>query len=130
MTTRRLPLRKLPNMAETIIFRVKGLDKLNKRFGRSPAKLRMAIGSAIRKSSFLVEAESKKRAPVDTGRLRASIFTTLRPMSAIVEPKVKYAIYVHEGTRFMRPRPFMELALDDNKEKIERIFKQEIDRSL
>ena len=117
-------------MAAPIVIKVKGLDKLQRRFVGSPQKLRRAIGSALKKSSFLIERESKKRAPVDTGRLRASIFTTLKPFTAIVEPKVKYAIYVHEGTRFTRPRPFMRLAADDNQQKISRIFKQEIDRHL
>ena len=117
-------------MAKPITIRIKGLDKLRRRFVRSPQRVRRAIGGAVKDSAFLIERESKLRAPVDTGRLRASIFTTIRPFSAIVEPKVKYAIYVHEGTRFMRPRPFMQLALDDNQTKVEGIFKKHIDRSI
>ena len=117
-------------MAQPITIRIVGLDKLRRRFSKSPQRLRRAIGGAIKESAFLIERESKKRAPVDTGRLRASIFTTIRPFSAIVQPKVKYAIYVHQGTRFMRPRPFMQLALDDNQAKIEGIFKKHIDRNI
>lgn len=64
-----------------------------------------------------VEASAKRRAPVDTGRLRSSLTTALfavpyEPFLACrVGTDVDYAVYVHEGTRYMVGRPFLEDAL-------------------
>lgn len=78
----------------------------------------------------MIEAESKRGAPVDTGRMRASIYTTISSTMAIVQPKVDYAIYVHEGTSKMKARPFMANALDKVKKNSNSIFRAEIKKTL
>lgn len=64
-----------------------------------------------------VRSGAVARCPVDTGRLRASIRWSLakdaQGLVAIVGTDVKYAVYVHEGTRFMAARPFLRDALAD-----------------
>ena len=71
-----------------------------KRFYRNlPGHITGALNTAIRKSAFLIERESKKVTPVLTGRLRASIFTTINPLRATVEPKTDYAFIV-QGLRY------------------------------
>lgn len=79
------------------------------------ADLRRAIRGAsrreLREASRLVVNRAKILAPVDTGRLRASIradpprLLTLRP-SVKVGTDVEYASWVHDGTRphVIRPR--------------------------
>lgn len=69
--------------------------------------------------AFGVERFGKQLSPVDTGRMRASI-QTFQAMGSSLEAKVattlsalpkygvSYAIFVHEGTRYMRARPFLE----------------------
>lgn len=113
-----------------VIFKIKNLDKLQKGFAKAPKLVKSALGAILKKSSFLVERESKKLTPVDTGRLRASIFTTILPFKAIVQPKTNYAIFVHEGTKFMRGRPFMQQGLDKAKSQIDRIINKEINQVL
>jgi len=58
----------------------------------------------------------KQLAPVDTGLMRSRInqtgFSTPQSLKAVVETGVFYSIYVHEGTRYMRGRPFMESGAD------------------
>lgn len=81
--------------------------KFEKFLKDSPLKLQQAIQNVIYKASLLVERGAKIKAPVDTGRLRSSISTDIQPMSATIQPNVNYAIYVHEGTRFITGRPFM-----------------------
>ena len=49
--------------------------------------------------ALTVEGAAKEFAPVDTGRLRASIATTLQPTMAIVRAGVFYAPHVEFGTR-------------------------------
>jgi HK97 gp10 family phage protein len=69
--------------------------------------IRAALQRGIEKIAFGVERESKKVTPVRTGMLRASILTDIKPLWARVAPHVFYAGYVHEGTRYMKARPFM-----------------------
>jgi HK97 gp10 family phage protein len=74
------------------------------------------------KSAFEIERAAKILSPVDTGRLRASIATSLgvmnRGITSIVSTNVFYAIYVHEGTKRMRKRPFMRQAAESSIGKI------------
>lgn len=71
--------------------------------------------------AYLVESYSKQVTPVDTGRLRASIGTSLftTGIGAIVQPNTHYAGFVHEGTKYMRARPYMQWGVDFAKTKIE-----------
>lgn len=52
---------------------------------------------------------------IDTGRLRSSIAIAVLPQEGTwvgrVGTNVDYAIYVHEGTRYMRANPFLKDAL-------------------
>ncbi len=53
--------------------------------------------------------------PVDKGKLRASIEVEMRDENGpvgYVGSNVEYAVYVHQGTRRMRGRPFLQQALD------------------
>jgi len=56
------------------------------------------------------------RAPRDTGNLANSIATNLviegTEIVAIVSANTRYAYFVHEGTRYLRKRPFLKDALD------------------
>ena len=87
-------------------------SKFNKWLDSAPQKIGIAISNVIKKASFAVERESKIKSPVDTGRLRSSISTFLLPLKATIQPHVNYAIYVHDGTKYMTGRPFMSQALD------------------
>jgi phage gpG-like protein len=65
------------------------------------------LNRKITELAYRIERESKQVTPVDTGRLRASIYTEIGNLKAKVQPDVFYDIFVHEGTRYMRARPFM-----------------------
>ena len=63
------------------------LSKFSGKISNVPRVIDNRIKQAIKKTAFLIEGESKKQTPVDTGRLRASIYTTVKEDSAIVQPK-------------------------------------------
>lgn len=60
-------------------------------------KLGAALQTGIEKLGFGIERESKKQTPVDTGRLRASINTSIGKLQARIAPHVVYAGWIHEG---------------------------------
>jgi hypothetical protein len=67
------------------------------------------VGEVNRLAASVVRY-SKQLTPVATGFLRASInFTPATHwLSTEVSTHTNYAVFVHEGTKFMRGRPFMK----------------------
>lgn len=69
------------------------------------------VGRMLARYAAKTETAAKARCPVDTGRLRGSINwrieTDSKGLVAIIGTNVSYAIYVHEGTRYMAGRPFL-----------------------
>ncbi len=98
---------------------------LAKKFGN--ADIGGFMDRKIKELAFLVERESKKVTPVDTGRLRASIGVLIKPFSATIQPRTNYATFVHEGTRFMKARPFMFWGAETATEGFERRLSKELD---
>lgn len=82
------------------------------------------------KVALQIERVAKQLTPVDTGRLRSSIGTAmlLNQKGVVVSTNVDYAVFVHEGTRFMRGRPFMAEGLNQVKGRIEGNIKDRLDR--
>lgn len=83
-------------------------------------KVSDAQAKVVAKYTLLVEAEAKRRAPVATGRLRASIHHILsragsnavqRITQGFVRDGVDYGIHQEYGTRFHGAQPFLRPAL-------------------
>lgn len=92
------------------------------------------LGIAIKKATFLVDAKSKINTPVLTGRLRSSHRTFFAgfgsSFAGTVEPTANYAIFVHEGTKFMQGRPFLRNALEDSEDEIQYLFSRATQNAL
>lgn len=73
----------------------------------------------LTKVGFIVEGAAKQRTPVDTGTLRRSITSRVEGNAAYVGSAVVYAPFVHNGTRFMAGRPFLEEGIEDSRSRIE-----------
>lgn len=103
-----------------------------KRVDIAPDKVNKAIAIGMQKSAFLVERESKMSVndfrAIDTGRMLNSISSDVYPMEATIAPHVDYAIFVHDGTRFVTPRPFMEKGLERAEESFQDIFENELEK--
>lgn len=72
--------------------------------------VRTFLRDEINKLAYLIEKYGKQLVPVDTGILKGSIHVS--PATSFLQARVAtrtfYDIFVHEGTRYMRARPFME----------------------
>lgn len=103
------------------------LEALAKAFGSVQAGA--ILKDEIQKIAFRIERNSKQLTPVDTGRLRASIHT--QPMfggfGAKISTNTEYAVFVHNGTRYMRARPFMAEAVRQLGNQIEKDISSRID---
>lgn len=100
--------------------------QIRRAFAIAPKQMAYELAGAIKKSTFLVEGRSKIKTPVRTGFLRNSHMTRFMGgglhFQGTIEPTAQYAIFVHEGTRFMRGRPFLREAMQDSDFEIQRLF--------
>lgn len=95
-------------MSVEVSLNIGGLDQLIE-------ELPEQADAAVRAIALDVEAEAKRRAPVDTGYLRNSIHMRdpkRGDFEAQVDVDADYGIYVHEGAQGRRPVPFLEQAVD------------------
>lgn len=129
---------------------IKGLESLLEKLENIQ---QASVKDALQKACFLVEADAKVNCPVDDGQLRQSITSEIvDDNTGVVGTNVEYAPYVHQGTGIFAvngdgrqegwsyqdaegkwhstigqpPQPFLEKALDSNREKIVIIFQDEI----
>lgn len=76
-------------------------------------EIEQAAAQAVAKAARDIEADAKRRAPVDTGALRNSIQAwSDNPLRWYIAPHVEYAAYVEYGTRRQRAQPYMAPAAE------------------
>lgn len=108
-------------------------EQVREAFRKFPDKVAPYLRQAAQTAAFAIEREAKILSPVDTGRMRASIATSLGVVSniaAIVQTNVEYAVYVHEGTKKMRGRPFMKQGAEAAGDKIKEAYETNIRKAL
>ena len=97
-----------PKRGLSVEVQLKGLKETQKAFDEIVQGLQgKKLTSAIGKAAMLVVRSARKNAPVDTGRLRASIVPEIRVrdklIMGIVGSNVKYAPYQEMGTSAFTP---------------------------
>lgn len=86
---------------------IKNLPQIRAAFSKAPMLMTRELNTAIRRSIVAIQGVSMRNTPVDTGRLRASTQTLFGPLRGEVGTHVFYDIFVHDGTKYMKARPFL-----------------------
>jgi HK97 gp10 family phage protein len=73
----------------------------------------------LQRIALKVEGTAKSNAPVKTGNLRRTVNSRTTAHEAIVGASANYAIFIHEGTKFMAARPFIKTAIEQERAWIE-----------
>ena len=105
---------------------VRGLRETQKKLEQVLNDLRGSpMLQAMRDATLIVERSAKLYAPVDTGRLRASITPEVRTgfgggdvIQGVVGSNVEYAPYQELGTRRMKGKRYLQRAVEDNAARI------------
>ncbi len=63
-------------------------------------------------------------APRDTGHLRDTHMTEIAPFEGRITPKAPYAIYVHEKTKYMEARPWLNYAKMSGESRIQQLQRE------
>lgn len=96
---------------------IEGLQELNQEFNDLENALTQEIITALMRGGMIIETDAKRRCPVDTGRLRASLTTDVEREGKTtfvlkVGTNVEYASFVENGTSRMAAQPFLRPAVD------------------
>lgn len=100
------------------------LRRLSADLGKADAKVTELASKAIAKTALDIEADAKALAPVDTGLLKNSISSDIKPLSAEIGPTTHYAGYVEHGTSRMAAQPYMGPAFDRRAPGLEKALGQ------
>lgn len=109
---------------------IKNLPQIKAAFNKAPGLMTRELNTAIKKSIFLIQGKSMVNTPVLTGRLRSSHRSKFENLKGQVSTNTNYDIFVHEGTRFMKARPFMREAVETSDTEVNRFFTQAVDKVL
>ncbi len=89
------------------------IDDLADALTSKAERVEAQAADVVRRSAADLQARAKRNAPVDTGRLRASITTSrLGPLEAEIGPEASHGVWVEGGTSRMSPQPFLYPAAD------------------
>lgn len=130
-----------------IQIKIKNLPQIKAAFAKAPRLMGNNLSKAINLATLNIGRQATRNAPVDTGRLRASMLggafkggsfaayhgTTLSTnytLRATIEPNVEYATYVHEGTKYMRARPFLRRAVESQEGEVNKYFEDAVKDTL
>ena len=103
-----------------------GSEQLKRILVKLPQVLMDATNRGFYKVGTLIERQAKFYSPVDTGRLRSSIFTVVGHLNATVATNTEYAIYVHDRTPFLTTAAREVVGTND----VAKIIVSEIEKAL
>lgn len=109
---------------------IKNLAQIKAAFAQSPRVMARELNIAIQKAVLAIARQSRINTPVDTGRLRASTYERFSNLKGEVGTNTNYDIFVHEGTRFMRSRPYLRTAVQSNDTAIQGFFREAVQHTL
>lgn len=113
-----------------IQIQITNLPQIKSAFNLAPSLMVKELNLAIRKTVLNVQAQSMRNTPVLTGRLRASTRSLFGNLRGEVGTNTNYDIFVHEGTRYMKARPYLKDAVESTNDTTERIFTQAVQNVL
>lgn len=113
-----------------IAIRITNLPQIKAAFGKSPLLMMRELNAAIQRSIFTIGRDSRQMTPVDTGRLRASTYERFSNLRGEVGTNTEYDVFVHEGTRFMRGRPYLRNAVNMNDASVQGYFTDAVQKVL
>lgn len=111
---------------------IKNIDKIRRALASAPGVFAKRFDRAIKKSIFRIVAVTIPRTPIISGDLRRSVArdVSFKPLYGSIHPMINYAIFVHEGTRFMTGQPFLKEGVQAAESEINQVFQNELQQGL
>jgi len=112
------------------------LKKFESSFKKYPSKLVQAGKDIIKSATLIGErgvvnaVRSGPTRAVRTGNLMSLIHSKFSGFQGFVMSGASYSIYVHEGTRYMRARPYLDVGLKNVENEITLKARQILDKAI
>ena len=113
-----------------IQIKIVNLPQIKAAFGASKLLMTKELNKAIQLSVFQISRQSRINTPVDTGRLRSSTYERFTNLQGEVGTMTSYDIFIHEGTRFIRGRPYLRKAVESNQGNVTGYFETAVQNVL
>lgn len=109
---------------------IKNIDQIRRAFGKAPTVMANNLNAAIHKSVLSISRQSRINTPVDTGRLRASTREVFSYLKGEVGTHTNYDMFVHQGTRYMRARPYLASAVQSEQGQVDNWMREAVQKTL
>lgn len=116
-------------MAE-IAIKISNIAEIKRAFAMAPRLMARELNTTIREVVLSIGRASRQKTPVDTGRLRASTYERFANLRGEVGTNTEYDIFVHEGTRFLRGRPYLRQSVQMQEASTDRKFTEAVQHVL
>lgn len=113
-----------------IQIKITNLPAIKRAFAMAPQIMARELNKAIRLSVLSIGRQSRQRTPVDTGRLRASTYERFSNLRGEIGTNTEYDIFIHEGTRYMKARPYLRDAVGATDSQIQMFFTNAVQSTL
>jgi HK97 gp10 family phage protein len=110
--------------------KITNIEEIRRAFNKAPALMTANLNLAIRKTVLSIQSKSMINTPVDTGRLRSSTRSIFGNLKGEVGTNTKYDIFVHDGTKYLKARPYLADAVKDSSIEIDLNFKTAVQATL
>ena len=116
----------MPNINVTI----RNIGAIKAAFNKSPILMTKELNTAIAETVITIRRKSMINTPVLTGRLRGSHYSKFSNLKGEVGTDTNYDLFVHNGTRFMAARPYLQTAVVDSDAETNKFFTKAVDNVL
>lgn len=128
--------------SQPIQIKIKNLPQIKAAFNRAPQLMKISLSRAIPLALRAIKDDEEMQYAnlgigVVTGGLLMSVRTGMYYRSGTLygevgpnvqtSPGVDYAHYVHDGTKYMRKRPFLLMAVKSAQPEVDKLFVKAVD---
>jgi HK97 gp10 family phage protein len=114
-------------MAIEITYDITGAEEFKAAMEQFDSGMQRQVHEQLAKWAADVKALARQLVPVKTGQLQRSIYSEISEWVAEVGAEASYAVFVELGTRYMRARPFLYPAVQEELPRLEAIICEAIE---
>jgi HK97 gp10 family phage protein len=114
-------------MAIEITYDLSGAEEFKAAMERFDSGMQRQVHERLANWAADVKASATQRVPVKTGQLRNSIYSKISEWVAEVGAEAAYTMFVELGTRYIRARPFLYPAVQEELPRLEAIICEAIE---
>jgi HK97 gp10 family phage protein len=114
-------------MAIEITYDITGAEEFKTAMKQFDSGMQRQIHERLANWAADVKASATQRVPVKTGQLRNSIYSKISEWVAEVGAEAAYTMFVELGTRYIRARPFLYPAVQEELPRLEAIICEAIE---